>query len=323
MKTFDLKIGMLCNNECVHCVVANRRELRSKTPDMKYGEIIRFLKTVKLETYESIVITGGEPTLFKFLGRLVKYIHTTYPRVQINIQTNGRLLKNFVDDFNELYNDGVNLNFIIAIHADTYELHDKITDSKNSFNQTLESIKLFTDLFGDKFIWRSETVLSKFNLHRIIHIVNYLIDIGAKDIGLSYPHLDGYVNNPSCDLGVGDIGFDYDDLLPYIPELTNIMASHIDIHFSLEEFPPCLWYNQTPRITLPMNGNVHYTTLTDKTGYSLSYMGTENSSDNDAYLSTRRHYPSCVDCIWYSSCTGIWEESFNTFKNKCLIPVVD
>lgn len=73
MAYFDLKIGMLCNNECIHCVVANRRQRAERTPDMKYAEIIRYFKEIKLEEYTGLVITGGEPTVFPFLGRLLKY----------------------------------------------------------------------------------------------------------------------------------------------------------------------------------------------------------------------------------------------------------
>ena len=56
---FDLKLGFKCNNNCKHCVVADKRFCR----DTSFEEIVAYLR--KLPEGSTVQITGGEPSIYK------------------------------------------------------------------------------------------------------------------------------------------------------------------------------------------------------------------------------------------------------------------
>lgn len=322
MSYFDLKIGMRCNNNCVHCVVADRRVNPNCEPDLTYAGVLKVLKGAGLENEHSIVITGGEPTTFEYLGRLLRYIHKTYPNLTICLQTNGRLLHRFIDDFAYLYDNGAKLQIVIAIHADTAELHDKITnvENSNSFHQTISNIKLFSDKFGDKFVWRSETVLSNFNVDRMCDIVEFVHTLNCKMIGISYPHLENFYQF-KLDFTLKEIGFDYDKLAVSLPRLNSFIQEHPEIEFMLEEFPPCLWLNDKHKLPLPNLEQVALTSFDTKEGGRICYVGEDEHDYHTCYMESRRKYERCKSCVYTNRCTGIWYESYESFENLALQPV--
>ena len=69
MSSYDLKLGFNCNNNCRHCVIAEKRPCGS----LNENQIFELIDNLPDEVDE-VQITGGEPTLYPFLPEVLKRI---------------------------------------------------------------------------------------------------------------------------------------------------------------------------------------------------------------------------------------------------------
>ncbi|RLE45274.1 hypothetical protein DRJ25_05915, partial [Candidatus Woesearchaeota archaeon] len=66
-KEIDIKIGNICNNNCMFCVNERSREISKD-----FETIIKEIAQARKEGYSKIIITGGEPTIQKDLIKIIK-----------------------------------------------------------------------------------------------------------------------------------------------------------------------------------------------------------------------------------------------------------
>ena len=126
-----------CNNRCVMCC---------QPPTAKND--IDFLFEQNMELIENapknlpiIGVSGGEPTLLgERFFKLISMIRQHLPDTTIHILTNGRQLANeyYAERLKEV--GGNNLLLGIPIHSDSSLIHDKISDVKSSFNETITGL---------------------------------------------------------------------------------------------------------------------------------------------------------------------------------------
>jgi organic radical activating enzyme len=79
---YDLKVGFSCNNDCIHCVVADKRN----TKDLTTQQIKDIINLVPSE--QGVVFTGGEP-LLQLDDELIAALH--HKGFDVAIETNGTL----------------------------------------------------------------------------------------------------------------------------------------------------------------------------------------------------------------------------------------
>jgi len=84
-----LQVTKKCDQFCPHCFFdsspSSLEELSFK--QVKIGLIN--LKNAGVDNVNKFVITGGEPTLFLGLGKLISFIKSEYPSSLIRLDTNG------------------------------------------------------------------------------------------------------------------------------------------------------------------------------------------------------------------------------------------
>jgi molybdenum cofactor biosynthesis enzyme MoaA len=86
MKRLDIKIGFACNNRCDFCAQGDKRGLQERRP---LARIAAELRAAAAQGVESVVFTGGEPTLHPELVGAVKAARRAgFSTIQI--QSNGR-----------------------------------------------------------------------------------------------------------------------------------------------------------------------------------------------------------------------------------------
>jgi len=124
-----------CNSKCIMCPQPSKKD-----PPKSERINLELVKLIDKSTH-AIGITGGEPTLGRNnLIRLLKECNKNMPQAQIQLLTNGILLKN-MDYVEEIVNIGIdNLIFCIPIYADTDLEHDFIMQRKNSFQDTIQGL---------------------------------------------------------------------------------------------------------------------------------------------------------------------------------------
>jgi len=180
----DIKVGYLCNNRCIHCVVDPVRQgivYNNERPNLKTEEIINLINEAEGTSINSIVLTGGEVTLREDFEKLVTY--AVSKGLKVNIQTNGRRLSQkkscgFMENLSGLH-------FIVALHAPNAEIHDAITQEKGSFQETVHAINNLRDI--NKEIG-AKIVISKLNYKYLFETALFARDLGVNELYVVFPH---------------------------------------------------------------------------------------------------------------------------------------
>jgi len=132
---------------------------------------MEIIKLIDKKT-EALGITGGEPTLLKNeLIRILKQCKRYLPNTQIQILTNGILLKN--DDYvKRISQIGLkNMIFCVPLYADTDIEHDYIMQKKGAFEETIQGLY---NLAANKQLIEIRTVVMSLNYKRLPQIAEFI-----------------------------------------------------------------------------------------------------------------------------------------------------
>lgn len=181
-KKVDIKITFNCNNLCDFCAQGNKREnIKPKS----YSEIKKSLKEAIQKNVTTVVLTGGEPTLHPKIIEIIKEAKKLgYKKIQL--QTNGRSLcdENFLV---KILKAGVN-EISPAVHGPNPQIHDSLTHSKGSFNQTIAGIKN-AKKHGVYIL--TNTVITSVNYKYLPEIAKLLIYLGVNQFQFAFIHIIG------------------------------------------------------------------------------------------------------------------------------------
>ncbi len=277
-----------CTNNCLFCVVEGRTE---KAQDQKFSDIEKFLKFYKKYGFDTVNLHGGEPTIYKKFDDLIELINELGYK-EIIVQTNGCRLNN--EEFvKSLIDRNVKL-FVVSLHDCIEESHNSVTKSPNSFKQAVDGIKTVLKCNGDV---RTNTVLIKENYNRIENIVDFIYDLGVKNINISSLNPYWLWVGKKEEL-IEELVPEYRDLVPYLNNTLNKYKS-VDIQLSLEGFPYCLLpeydhcnlYSYKRDITL----------LSDFDQKILNYEEFLNENN------IRVKGEDCKHCSKIKICKGVWK----------------
>lgn len=204
-KTLELKLGSKCNNNCVHCSFARKKNLKDRnTQEVK--------KILEKEKRDLLIFSGGEPTIRSDIFELLSYARKLNYR-WVQIKTNGRMFsykdftkkivdtiknsplpinpsikphqKSLMDYFLENLNCTIPkfdvTEFNIKIYGHNSKVHDCITGVPGSFNQTVEGIKNLSNC-KSSFLITADIVINKLNYKYIPQIVRFLNEVGKIDL---------------------------------------------------------------------------------------------------------------------------------------------
>lgn len=327
---FDLKVGYSCNNNCRHCVIHDNKQhcIDNNLPiDANYGQLIQTLSQPSAVSAKTIVITGGEPTLRRDFMRIVRFICTHYPEKKICLQTNGRLLINYLEELHSLTDK---ITFVVALHG-TEKTHNIVTNNpvvsstNNPFRETMSTIDKIEELYGGfSRVGRIEIVLSKLNLANMPECLDFLLSRNKTSIGISYPHLDGmYFHRPEeC----RELSFSYEELAPILAKMKEVKDSYsgktkypIKVHF--EEVPQCMFRDRVGKVYL----DPEFAALTQSAvGVNVTYPGQQTQSFDKMYLDMHSYTSNCsACCLKGTKCLGIWKEAEQLHGSAGIIPITN
>ncbi len=188
MKRVDIKVGFQCNNHCRFCVQGNKRAI---CPD-KTDKEVRSILAKMAKSHQGVVFTGGEPTIRRELVDWVRYAKGLgYRRIQV--QTNGRLFA-YRGYCQEIISAGAN-EFGPALHGSRAEIHDHLTCSPGSFDQTVQGIKNLKSL--NQYIL-TNTVITKPNYRDLPNIAKLLVGLGVDQFQFAFVHINQIIaGNPA------------------------------------------------------------------------------------------------------------------------------
>ena len=165
--TNPLLLTEMCNCHCLMCPQPPKAHDRTLTETSK-----RILNLVKIESNQTICLTGGEPTLLKedFFD-ILRVINKKQPRSSVMLLTNGKSFANF--EFTKRFVSLKPKDFLtcVSMHSDVDEIHDRIVGVKDSFYKTAMGLQNLAR-FREKIEIR--VVVSRINAHRLESIATFI-----------------------------------------------------------------------------------------------------------------------------------------------------
>jgi len=302
--TVDIKVGYSCNNDCFHCVIADkRRELLLKTgvADRTKEEIMQHIDEAGRDDAKSIVLTGGEITIRRDFFDILEYALSKVETVVI--QTNGRMF--YYEEFAKKMASYERANVTIAIHSCKPNVHDWITGSKGSFKQTTQGIKNLIK-FGMKRRVGGKLVISKKNMNHLMNTVELCKELGIASLNIAFPH------------AMGNARLNFDDCVPrYIDikdEILRTIKKSIDLslHLDLEAIPLCFLPNyETFASELRLS---EHTVLKDLTHTDRNYTKVRQTI-------AKRKGVQCKECKYFLICEGVWDDYEKGYDISELTPI--
>ena len=236
-----------CNNDCIMC--SNQKDCRSI--DKKYFSLSYLTKRIErfrqgnkefLDDYsDSFSMTGGEPTLHPEFINIMRKVDYFFPGIKINLLTNGRMFS-YPDYAKEILNLGFNLELSVSIHGPNANLHDKITQTQNSFVQVVRGLEN---------IIRFKKQTQSIGIRVVIHRLNYkfLPEI-AKFIKNNFSSIDRLIFiffeiEGLAIKNLKELKVTYNQLFPYVKKLHKFIRHFPDMrfyHFPLCVLPPTFFH---------------------------------------------------------------------------------
>lgn len=307
---FDLKLGFTCNNNCVHCVVTDKRSAL----DLSTKEVEKVI--LEDSRLDKLVFTGGEPTIRSDFLHLIKYAKEVGVK-EIILQTNGRRFSDF-EFANEAskYLDLV----LIAIHSHNEVIHEMITQRTRSWEETIIGFKNLVKI--GKTIVHTQTVLSKLNCDNLLKTYDF-IQLISPDIhmNLTFPHPNGSALT-NFKIAVPKYKSIKKEVHKCLNKYGNVIHTesiplcYIHPYINKTNVSESRFFDDAEIVRGLDRGNVDASnTFFDKKGIIDDY--------KEAILSDFRKPDSCKLCIYNKNCFGVWKEYFDGYKNELdLYPVI-
>lgn len=302
MYTYDLKVGYSCNNNCKHCVIDDNKEKLLKHHikiNLSTKECLEKIDNAAMSGAKAIVLTGGEITIRKDFLKLIQRCYDN--NLYIIVQTNGRNLSNLqtIEYLKNIHN----IKFIIALHGNK-EIHDNITRSAGSFDETCSSIK---NLCNIQKLVILKIVISKINLFQLVDILKIGMNLGVKYFCFAFPH------------GLGSARKNFNDIVPTFSSLKLILqnliseAKALNANLEFEAIPFCIIPNN-----MQLVGELKY--FFDKE--TICEPVNEASFHwNEIRHSIKKKGINCEKCDMNIFCEGVWEEYIDIFGDSELYPI--
>ena len=131
-------LGKKCNNNCVFCTILN---MKAKS-DKNFKSICLEILNLKKQGQSFVTLSGGESAPRKDLPNIVKFVKKL--SLSVNLETNGRIFS-YNHTANRFSKLGIK-TFIVKVSGHNSYLHDSLTRTKDSFEQTVKGIKNLLDL---------------------------------------------------------------------------------------------------------------------------------------------------------------------------------
>lgn len=176
IKTTWLTLNRSCNLRCEWCYAKNTEFDTSQ--NMSLEDAKRVVDFCKEADVDHITLIGGEPTMYKDLLEIAKYINSN--GLKSVLVTNGVLLAN-KEYLEKLIDVGIDI-FSVSLKGETQEIFKDIT-GVDKFNKVLDGIKLLKEK-GCRF--STSMVLTPENMSNVHLGIKSLYEYGAEKISLSF-----------------------------------------------------------------------------------------------------------------------------------------
>ncbi len=234
MAHIDLPLYNKCNNHCLMCT--NPTDFSSKTNSSYYLQkgFLERLEKINPEDLNEISLTGGEPTLHPKFFEILDFIRNRFPESLITLLTNGRYFY-YIDFAKNLWRHK-NLSVAVSLLGHNAVIHDAITRTKGSFEQTISGLKnLILAKTDESQKIEIRVVASRLNLKFIPKIIKFLKNnfLTADRIVLIFMEYEG-----QAIINKKQVAIAYKDVFPVLSKIKKDILAFRE--FRLYHFPLCV-----------------------------------------------------------------------------------
>ncbi len=314
--------GTVCNNNCVFCMEEDRegREVvNSRTDDA----LIRWI----LETHagaEELCFTSGEPTTNPALARWTKLAKDAGVS-RVSVMTNGRAL-GYEAYTKRLLAAGMR-RFYVSIHGHTAKLHEGLTRTPGSFEQTVAGIREVARWLPRGVELHTSTVVTKRNLPHLAEIYRFLRGHGVQQVVFNVMQANGRAHTH------------FEKIFPRYSEIAAVMRAFLDEQ-RVREPRPMAFLVDIPLCTTEgvddfnrgyVESYVHFEP--PGSGSHDRELGAEASARtgpgedlvqirrSDLDEAARAKRPECARCRYDAVCEGVWQNYLARYGWDEMTPV--
>jgi len=219
-----------CNSNCIMCPSADYSRKNGNVADIP--KLIDIAKHIPSNAVH-LTITGGEPFVAgEELFTFIEYLKEKFVKTEFLFLTNGRIFA--VDSFVKSFSKNIPDNSILGIpvHGSCREIHDAITQTKGSFDQTISGIK---KLLEEKIRVELRIVVSAINKDDISNIARLIVNEIPK---VSYISIMAMEMTGSAFVNRDKVWIPYSEAFLAVREAVNILLNY-GIDVKLYNFPLC------------------------------------------------------------------------------------
>ena len=283
-KTLLVMVGSRCNNNCLMCSVNRGIRMQNESSE-------RLAKIIKERScdYEEIEFTGGEPTIREDFYRLVELASDNYKHVAVS--SNLRLFS-YPEHAKRAAESGLKLA-TTSLHG-TEEIHNAITRTPNSFEQTIKGIKNILQRRNNSHVIGLRLVLLRQNYKELEKISKFIhsefgrLFRGHDKIAYIFPEYEGRAKK-----NIDKVGIRYSEVKPYMENVLRkwpgrFRENLFAFHFPLCTIDPTLW----------------------------KYVVRSIPADDDEYIFLEK----CNNCIYKKYCVSIHNDYIEEFGSDEFTP---
>lgn len=307
--------GAVCNNNCIFCMEEDR-EGRYVVNSATNDDTVKWILDQN-EGCEEVCFTSGEPTTNPRLPLWVSWAKKKgVPR--ISVMTNGRAL-GYEKYARTLMSAGMN-RFYVSIHGHTDKLHEGLTRTPESFEQTVAGLDMITKYKRFGIELHTSTVVTKRNMPHFLDIYRFLRAHGVDQVVFNVMQANGRANTY------------FDQLFPTYTEIAEQAAQFIAEQSKIEEkvqaffvdIPLCTtqklpdfnrgYVEAYVHFEPPMAGHLNADQAPDEQGL----VQIRRSDLDDAQ---RKKRPECSRCKYDGVCEGVWSNYLRRYGWDEFVPV--
>ncbi len=195
----NISLSMRCNFRCTYCY---QLSTTNHSISLDYNRTLDLVDEAATWGVVYLGITGGEPTIYPGWINLLKKVieHGMTPI----FTTNGYVIGMRPGLSDELKGFGLEE---ITVSLDTHipEIHHSMTKTRNSFNQVVNGIR---SLAASGIRTSIKCVLTADNIHCMEGFIDFVVDLGVKEVGITSMQLGAPGSNANYIEGINSNEFD-------------------------------------------------------------------------------------------------------------------
>lgn len=294
-----LQINRICNHNCIYCSNPSFGKM------MSMDEVKKWLEDIKNSDYDSVILTGWEPTIHPDIFEIVQLVNEYWLK--------ARIITNWTWFADEWFTQKIKDIWIELVHVSfyTYEwtLNDYIRDYPWAYKNM---VKAFLNLRKYWIETQVTTVISKFNQEHLYKNVVFIKKI--------YPEINHFVWN----ILDPKVMKKTKEAIDSLTDLNNITDELIKSFEYLEKLWNTFRIEKIPLCKIPgyERANTECRKLVKQQPRKVIFLDDRQTVNQTPSHFRYKYHDECKKCVLYDICWGIFMKD-EYYSNVIVNPIKD